>query len=166
MNRINRIQYRINGGNWVDYSTHNDYTLNLDLDIPLGGVTTGTIEIRALNNQLGITSNLFTGNLGPAPATTTAAGIQGFVWEDSDENGTWSRSENGLVGVTVAVVDQLGIPLNLQSRLEPDDFPPGEIGTNQSVCVLTLLVWYQWQSPLGSRFRRHNGGSDFQTGIV
>lgn len=132
LNRINRIQYRINGGNWVDYSTHNDYTLNLDLDIPLGGVTTGTVEIRALSNQLGITSNLFTGNIGTAPATTTAAGIQGFVWEDSDENGTWARSENGLVGVTVAVVDQLGVPLNLQSRLEPDDFPPGEIGTTQS----------------------------------
>ncbi|MFN7841924.1 MAG: dockerin type I domain-containing protein [Pirellula sp.] len=132
LNKINRIQYRINGGNWIDYSTHNDYTLNLNLDIPLGSVTTGTIEIRALNNQFGIASNLFTGSIGAAPAITTAAGIQGFAWEDSDENGTWTRNESGLVGVTVAVVDQLGVPLNLQRRLEPDDFPPGEIGTTQS----------------------------------
>ena len=132
LNKINRIQYRINGGNWIDYSTHNDYTLSLNLDIPLGGVTTGTIEIRALNNKYGIASNLFTGSIGAAPAITTAPGIQGFAWEDSDENGTWTRNESGLVGVTVAVVDQLGVPLNLQSRLEPDDFPPGEIGTTQS----------------------------------
>ncbi len=131
LNRINRIQYRINGGNWIDHSLHNVYTLNLNLDLPLGGATTGTIEIRALNDELGITSNVFRGTISPVPSVTTAAGLQGFVWADSDENGAWARNEFGLVGVTVAVVDQLGVPLNLQRRLEPDDFPAGEIATVQ-----------------------------------
>lgn len=132
LNRINRIQYRINGGNWIDLSTHNAYTLNLNLDIPLIGVSGGTIEIRALNDRLGITSNVFTGSLGPTPSVTTTSGIQGFVWDDSNKNGSWSRNESGLAGMTVAVVDQLGVPLNLQRRLEPDDFAVGEIPTVQT----------------------------------
>jgi hypothetical protein len=139
LNRINRIQYRINGGNWTDYSTHNTFTLDLNLNIPIPQGTTGTIEIRALSDQLGITSNLFVGSLGPTPSVTTTTGIQGFVWEDSDQNRAWSRSEHGLAGVTVAVVDQLGNPLSLQRRLEPDDLPPGEIPTSQPGLMIDAI---------------------------
>jgi hypothetical protein len=71
---VDRIQYRINGGNWVDYSSPAAYEVNLNLNIPLS-VTQGTIEIRAINNQLGITSNVFQGQIGDLPDVTTDVGI-------------------------------------------------------------------------------------------
>jgi hypothetical protein len=131
LNKVDRIQYRINGGNWVDYSNPEAYTVDLNLDIPLS-VSQGTIEIRAINNQLGITSNVFLGQIGPVPDVTTDVGIHGFLWEDSNQNGQWSRNEFGLSGVTIAVVGNNDQPLPLQDKLEPDDFPPGEIETDQA----------------------------------
>ncbi len=125
LNKIGRIEYRIGNGAWTTYSTPNQYTVDLDLNIPLGGVTTGTIEIRAIDPRIGITSNIFSGQIGASPDTTTKPGIQGFVWSDANRNNSWGTNETGLAGMSVTLVNGSNQPLVLQTIVEPDNFPTG-----------------------------------------
>lgn len=124
LNRIGRIEYRINGGSWLTLLTPNQYQTNIDVSIPLA-VTSGQIEIRAIDPRTGITSNIFDGTIGDAPDVTHSTGIQGFVWNDTDGNGAWGSQEVGVAGATVTLVDALGQPLQSQKSIEPDNFPSG-----------------------------------------
>ncbi len=124
LNRISRIEYRINEGAWQTYSSPNSYTVDIDLNIPLT-TTQGKIEIRAIDSRIGIVSNIFTGTLGPIPDVTTRPGIQGFVWNDEDGNGNWTATENGLAGMSVTLVDAQKQPLVLQTIIEPDSYTTG-----------------------------------------
>jgi hypothetical protein len=124
LNRIGRIEYRIGNGAWTTLSSPNKYVTDIDVTIPLG-VTQGQIEIRAIDPRTGIISNLFRGTIGDVPDTTTRAGIQGFVWSDSNNNGSWNSNESGFVGATVALVDSNSQPLQLQRSIEPDNFNTG-----------------------------------------
>jgi hypothetical protein len=124
INKIGRVEYRVNGGAWNLISIPNAYTSNIDVTLSLGNIQ-GQIEIRATDPRIGITSNLFQGTLGPAPDTTSVNGIQGFVWNDSDRNGAWSSTELGVAGATVSLVDSNGQVLALQRSIEPDNYPSG-----------------------------------------
>ncbi len=128
LNRVDRIEYRINGGNWFTIATPGTYTANLNLNIPLTE-SSGTIEIRAVEGKLGITSNIFEGRIDPRPDFTYLSGINGFVWEDKNQDGTWNTGERGLGGATLTLVDTSGEPLQLQQTVEPDDFPIGQLPT-------------------------------------
>ncbi len=125
INRIGRIEYRVEQGPWTTLLTPNKYTVDLDLNIPLGRFNTGRIEIRAIDSRTGITSNVFSGDLGAAPDTTTQPGIQGFVWVDANENNAWGADESGLAGATVTVVDGSNRPVVFQTIVEPDNFLSG-----------------------------------------
>ncbi len=125
LNKIGRIEYRINNGAWTTFSLPNQYTVNLDLNIPLGNSTTGHIEIRAIDPRIGITSNIFSGELGAAPDTTTKQGIQGFVWNDANRNNTWEADETGLAGMSVTIVNGSNQPVVFQTIVEPDNFQTG-----------------------------------------
>lgn len=130
LNQISRIEYRINGGTWVTFQQPNVYEKDLDLTIPLGGTTAGTIEFRAVDQVTGISSNVFQGTLGTPFESTSIVGIQGFVWNDADEDATWDSSESSQAGWTVQLVDGNGQPLNLQSSVEADSQPSGDITSN------------------------------------
>jgi hypothetical protein len=125
LNKVGRIEYRIGNGAWTTFSTPNEYIVDLDLNIPLGGVTNGQIEIRAIDPRIGITSNIFTGQIGAAPDTTTNPGIQGFVWNDANRSNTWGTNETGLAGMSVSIVNASNQPVVLQTSVEPDNFPTG-----------------------------------------
>ena len=125
LNKIGRIEYRINTGAWTTFSSPNEYIVNLDLNIPLGNSTTGHIEIRAIDPRIGITSNIFSGELGAAPDTTTKQGIQGFVWNDANRNNAWEADETGLAGMSVTIVNGSNQPVVFQAIVEPDNFQTG-----------------------------------------
>jgi len=131
LNRVGRIEVRIGTGPWVTVLSPNRHTVELDLQIPIAPGDVGrSIEIRAIDPRIGITSNLFRGQIGDAPDTTTRHGIQGFVWRDSDQDRTWDAAELGLQGASVILVDPNGQPLALQQKIEPDDYPEGPLPTN------------------------------------
>ncbi|MFN9625348.1 MAG: protein containing Planctomycete extracellular domain protein, partial [Planctomycetota bacterium] len=105
LNKVRRIEYRIDAGNWTTIQSPNAYTVYLNLQIPILPFQVGkTIEIRAVETRLGITSNIFTGIIGNAPDVTDRQGIQGFVWRDTNKNGQWDSSENGIPNATVTIV--------------------------------------------------------------
>lgn len=124
LNKIGRIEYRINGGNWTTIASPNTYTTDFDLNIP-ALIAQGQIEIRAIDPRTGIKSNVFQGSFGTTPDTTTQAGIQGFVWNDTNNDGVWGANEVGQSGVSVTLVDGGGQPISLQKRIEPDNFTTG-----------------------------------------
>ncbi len=125
LNKIGRIEYRINNGPWKTYSTPNLYIVNLDLTIPMGQVNAGRIQIRAIDPRSGLASNIFSGELGAAPDTTTKPGIQGFVWSDDNRNNAWGVDELGLAGASVTIVNGSNQPVVFQTIVEPDNFQTG-----------------------------------------
>ncbi|MCY2978169.1 MAG: dockerin type I domain-containing protein [Planctomycetota bacterium] len=139
INRIGRIEYRFNSGIWQTFSTPNDYQvdLNLSIDVPAG--TTGAIEIRAIESSIGITSNIFSGTLGPTRDTASVPGIQGFAWSDVNRDGKWQSTETGIANARVRLVDNNRQPLVLQSRIEPDNFSVGSIASNQNGVLIEAI---------------------------
>lgn len=131
LNKVGKIEYRINNGPWTTFSTPNQYVVDIDISIPLGPTSSGTIEIRTSDPRIGITSNIFTGTLGAAPDTTTKTGIQGFVWSDADRNNAWNADEVGLAGMSVTIVNSSNLPIVFQTVVEPDSFQTGQY-TNTS----------------------------------
>lgn len=131
LNKIGKIEYRVNNGPWTTFSTPNQYVVDIDMSIPLGTTISGTIEIRTSDPRIGITSNVFNGTIGAAPDTTTQNGIQGFVWHDADRNNAWNFNEAGLAGMSVTIVNSSNQPIVFQTIVEPDTFPSGQY-TNTS----------------------------------
>lgn len=128
INKVRRIEYRIDAGNWTEILATNDYSVNLNLQIPILPAQVGkTIEIRAVETALGITSNIFSGVISDAPDVTTQVGIQGFLWSDANQNGSWNSNESGIPNGLVTLVDANNNPLNLQSLIDPDAFPTGNL---------------------------------------
>ena len=139
INRIGRIEYRFNGGNWQTITTPNDYQVELNLSIPVPAGTTGAIEIRAIESSIGITSNVFGGTLGPTRDTASVPGIQGFAWSDFNRDGKWQSTETGIANARVRLVDNNRQPLVLQSRIEPDNFSVGSIASNQNGVLIEAI---------------------------
>lgn len=139
INRIGRIEYRINNGNWQTLTTPNENQVDLNLSIPLPAGTTGAIEIRAIDSSIGITSNVFRGTLGPTRDTASVPGIQGFAWSDVNRDGQWQSAETGIANARVRLVDGNRQPVVLQSRIEPDNFSVGSIASNQNGVLIEAI---------------------------
>lgn len=132
LNKVGKIEYRINDGPWTTFASPDKYIVDLDIAIPVGADTSGTIEIRSSDPRIGITSNIFTGQIGEAPDTTTKPGIQGFVWSDANRSGTWDSNESGLAGNSVTIVNASNQPVAFQKVVEPDNFRSGIFGNTFS----------------------------------
>ena len=125
INEISRAEYRIDpvnpGGEWMALvaGVSGTYVADLDLRIPLPDANPHVIEIRTIDDDSGVTSPIFQGD------TTTATsflqqGINGFVWNDIDDNTQIDPGEPGLSGWTVRLVDAEGEPSAVDA-VEPDD---------------------------------------------
>jgi Dockerin type I domain len=147
INRITDIQYRLDGGAWQTFTQPNVYVANLDLSIPVTSSTT-TIEIRAQDSRSTVVSNVFSGRLSRADATQVP-GINGYVWIDSNKNSLRDSSEYGAAGWTVDVTGPNGEALNLRQRIEPDNYPDGQLASNFSSVVTLSAIGSDSDGRLG-----------------
>ncbi|MFN9715699.1 MAG: dockerin type I domain-containing protein [Planctomycetota bacterium] len=127
LNQIQRIEYRLNNGNWTTLLSPNAYTVELDLRIPVPTGTLGKLELRAIDGRTGITSNIFSGSLSPAWSTTETDGVFGFAWNDQDNDGVWDTLESGVSNATVRLETTAGTAGRSQTLVKPSDFPDGQI---------------------------------------
>jgi hypothetical protein len=139
LNKIQRIEYRINDGTWVTLATPNTYTIDLDLRIPVPAGTTGKIELRAIDGRSGITSNVFSGSLTPAASTTQTNGVFGFAWNDQDSDGVWDAIESGVSNAIVRLETTNGDPVRTQTIVRPSDYPEGQITGNAPGITLSTI---------------------------
>jgi hypothetical protein len=127
LNQIQRIEYRLDIGNWTTLLSPNAYTVDLDLRIPVPTGTLGKLELRAIDGRTGITSNIFSGSLSPAWSTTETDGVFGFAWNDQDNDGVWDSLESGVSNATVRLETTAGTAGRSQTIVKPSDFPDGQI---------------------------------------
>ncbi len=120
INKISRVEYRIDGGSWQTATSPNTYTVDLDLSIPIPEGAE-QLELRTIDTTTGVTSPIFVGSL-TRPSTATTPGISGFAFADANRDGVLTLGEAGLAGQTIQLVDSSGQPILLERRLEPDDF--------------------------------------------
>ena len=141
INQITHVEYRIDGGDWVQLDTqYNSYQVALELAIDVPS-DFNQIELRVVDASTrrtdaetglpdfdtGVVSNPFLGEAA-RPTSTTFSGINGFVRYDLDRDGTLHPTEtNGLAGWTVQIVDQGGAPLDLTDGVDPDDVPEQDL---------------------------------------
>ncbi len=125
LNRIHRAEYRVDDGPWQTAATFNAHRVNLDLRIDLPGAGEPSeqhvIQIRTVDDRTGVTSPIFTAHTGQL-AAVEKTGINGFVWNDGDENGQFDFGERPIAGWTVRLVDEADQPLDWKGSVEPDAY--------------------------------------------
>ncbi len=136
INRIREVQYAVDGGPWqvAQSFPERTYKTSLDLSIVdslLASPGSHTIKIRTIDTRTGAMSPEFVGTVGPASTPqsvpSSQAGAAGFVYFDSDGNGSWDRGEAPLVDWGIEFVDPFDAPITLQKRVEPDDYVLGDV---------------------------------------
>lgn len=162
INVIDQAQYRIDGGAWQTAATYSGYSVNLNLSfaVPAGS---HTVEIRTFDSNTGDSSSIFQGTTDHA-TEVTQPGINGFVYNDSNNNSSLDQSDKGLAGWTVQVVDSNSQPVTLQKSAEPD---ANASGTNVNTVYpgVTLTATGAYSDPtvlVGSSGRASTGTRVFQ----
>ena len=141
LNKVRRIEYRIDAGPWTSIQTTDAYTVDLNLQIPILDSQIGkTIEIRAMETKLALSSNIFSGVIGSAPDVTVKQGIQGFVWRDNNKNGQWDPLENGIANATVTIVNSNNQSISLQTFIDPDSYATGNLSGKQGTAPNQVLI--------------------------
>ncbi len=118
LNRVDRIEYRIDGGQWLDALSVG--TQQAEIEFTLAVAPFDTLEIRAVDERVGVTSAiLMTDGLQPMVDTTSMAGVA-FVnpTHESESGGSLGVP---LSGVSASVTFADGRPL-FYGGVEPDDF--------------------------------------------
>jgi hypothetical protein len=143
INKIGRYEYRLNGtGSWTTLSTlatpvYEQQSFELRIALPAN--TSGFIEIRAVDPRIGITSNIFRGDLSQFDQATTAS-LSGFVWSDTSNDGLRQLNENGIAGWSVQLVNAAGSPIDLQTEVEPDNLPASILEGNEYAGITLRAV--------------------------
>jgi hypothetical protein len=135
INKISRLEYRIDGGGWQTARVVDQYTATLDVSFVVPAFT--TLELRAIDDVTGVTSNSLLAR-GSTAAVVNNGGAYGSAWTDLNGNGLWDSSDLPLQNASVRLVDANGQPITLRRRVEPDDYPNGEITGLQGVTLQTV----------------------------
>ncbi len=131
LNKVDEVQYRIDGGSWIALQSPHEYEVDLDLEIPLPDASQHTVEIRTVTlaadransgqDTVIASSPVFLGDTGTHDSTAPA-GISGFVYLDLDENMALDATDRGLPRWDVELRDVAGQLLDLKTVVEPDDY--------------------------------------------
>ncbi|WP_203328907.1 dockerin type I domain-containing protein [Candidatus Laterigemmans baculatus] len=125
LNRVSRLEYRIDGGAWLTAATPDAQQVEFDLEIPLAA-SFSEVELRVIDATTGITSPTIQVPR-DRPAGNDAA-LSGFVFLDRDGDSAWDADEALLPAATVSLV---GFAEGTVGRVEPDDFAGGGIPSDQ-----------------------------------
>ncbi|MEE8451479.1 MAG: hypothetical protein V3R99_06165, partial [Thermoguttaceae bacterium] len=79
LNEVDRLQYRLDDGDWIDAASYGTFAPTIDVRIGPLPVETRTIQIRTIADDSGATSNLYTGD---APDDLNLAVDQPSGWSD------------------------------------------------------------------------------------
>ena len=81
INTVDRIQYKLDDGDWIDGNTYGDYSVDVTQEVP---TTTATYEIhfRTVVGQTGLTSAVWSDTIGLLPGTHTVE----LAADETEEN--------------------------------------------------------------------------------
>lgn len=129
IDKIARLETRIDGGDWIPRLFPNSATVSIDLELAIDPVHEGkVIDFRAVSD-LGISSQIFSATVSPAISRTGNGGIQGFAWNDLNRDGQWGELESGLSGQTVTIRSFSQVPSGEKSTIRASLLALGPITT-------------------------------------
>ena len=123
LNRVSELQYRLDSGPWLTASSPNQQVVEFELAIPIA-TEFETIELRAIDQNIGITSQIISGTH-TAPALSPAS-IAGYAFVDDNENGIRDNGEALMSNAQLVLLRADGNPL-FGNRYAATDFVVGEI---------------------------------------
>ena len=121
LNRVDRIEYRVNGGTWLTAHVVDAQVADVEFDLTIDPFD--TIELRAIDDRVGITSPILQ-TTGLAPLASGS--VKGFAFIDSSGEGENNATEAFLPKVTARITKLDGSPL-LQGTINPDLLSEGPI---------------------------------------
>jgi hypothetical protein len=123
LNEITRIEYRIDGGDWLTALEVNDYSTQLDLSISVDNSQLHQVELRAIDVSSTVTSEIFVGD-NQSRTSTIDSGIGGHIWQDVNANGQWDTGEPNLSARQLTIVDG-NSPASLSQTYDQDALVEG-----------------------------------------
>jgi hypothetical protein len=133
LNRISRLQYRLDGGVWVTVSQPDQQKADFDLTVTIGQAFS-SIQWRVIDDVTGVTSAVIDGNeILPAYSRTSGSGV---VFLDADSNGQRDSSEQVLVGTTAGLKNADGSDL-VFNEIEASNYESGFLPSNLPNVSLT-----------------------------
>lgn len=138
LNRIREIEYRFDDGPWQVHSSPDQPQVDLELSIVVPA-NAQEIEIRARDSKSTVISNVFRAPLVNANSTPVA-GINGFVWIDANNNNNRDVGEDGQEFWQIDLVDNAGNVLELETNIEPDNYPDGQLVSGFSTEVTLRAI--------------------------
>ena len=133
LNRVSRIEYRIDGGPWLTAASPDlqATAVSLSLPVPAG---LQTIQLRAVDDVVGVVSPTLTAT--PLQPAANAAALSALAFVDSDGDGTRDANESLLPELAAQIVAfQGGTPPLV--RVDPDDYSSGPLPNELPGVTLT-----------------------------
>jgi hypothetical protein len=117
LNRVDRIEYRVDNGPWLTASSVNAQVADVSFELTISPFA--TIELRAIDDRIGVTSAILsTTSVTPLVSGAT---IGGFAFVDTSGEGENDPTEKLLANVTATLTRADGSPL-FRGAVEPDNF--------------------------------------------
>lgn len=133
LNRVDRIEYRVDGGNWQTAVVVGQQAATVAFAIDVAPYA--SLEIRAIDDRVGVTSEIYSSRDALPLLAGAALGGVAFVRSDSEQP---SATQPPLGGVTATLTRTDGLPL-LQGVIEPDTFSGRDSGIAAAGVTLTAL---------------------------
>lgn len=127
LNKVTRIEYRLGtSGAWTSIAQPNASVTNISVRIAIPTTYNGTIQIRAMDDRIGVSSAIFSGDVRGVDSSV-GNGINGFIYSDLSNDGSRQSIEPGLSGWNVQIVDSNGVARDFQTLVEPDSKNLGKV---------------------------------------
>lgn len=142
LNKIDALQYRLDGGEWQTAATYGTYEASIDVSLA-GARNAQTMEVRTVSFDVVSGQLLTTSESVVVPAgtpTRSGSGISGHVFQDSDGDGQRDPKEVPLIDRQVRLVDEAGNPVSTQTVVEPDHFSNGTTLDESVLDGVTLMA--------------------------
>jgi hypothetical protein len=150
LNRVDRLEYRLDGGLWQTAATLGFQSGDVDISFPVSPYS--KIEMRAIDDRLGIASSIVAADQGvPLLAGATLGGGTFLVGASEGET---TPSPQALAGVTVRLTRVDG-PAPLSGAIDPNDFT---LSNPPAASQVTLRA-------MGIGVASNRVGSIFQQGV-
>ncbi len=133
LNRVDRIEYRVDGGSWQTATVVGQQAAPVAFEIAIAPFS--SLEIRAVDDRVGVTSEIYSSSDSLPLLASTALGGVAFVRGDGGHD---AANQQLLAGVTATLTRTDGLPLR-QGVIEPDQFAGRGSGTTAEGVTLTAI---------------------------
>ncbi|MGM0486524.1 MAG: dockerin type I domain-containing protein [Planctomycetota bacterium] len=126
INEVDRLVYSLdNGTTWNVARNYNAHEVDIEAEFPVQPgqeILVRSEAVDPVTGQVVASSNEVFRGSAALPTAVSQPGIQGFVWDDRDNDGEWDQGERGVPEWNLRLVDDQGDPVETAQYLDTDDY--------------------------------------------